>query len=852
MKKLYSQNISLKYLITIAIIILGNLYTANGQIIVPFKQRTSTASPLKTIYSINGDFTMIGNTNLKLQNYSETVGNGNRSMEYVDIDSDSNTWNSSSSTLAFSSENGADPNCSKIIYAGLYWTGRAPTSENFSSDTFTLIRNDNSRKSFDKKKISLKGPKSNVYTEFTAKADDIYYPTTSDGFMYSAYAEVTDYVKLNGLGEYFGADIALRNGNGGATGYYGGWSLIVVYENSKMKNRDVTIFDGHAYVAGGTTTNFELPVSGFNAVEKGAVGIKLGLIAGEGDVDINGDYFQIKKKDGSFTSLSHSGNSADNFFNSSIDTGGNARTPSLKNNTGLDISMFNVPNANNAVIGNSQTSTTFKYGSTQDTYVIFAIAMAIDAYVPKIESQISLEVLNGNNNPNVPYSIKPGQDMEYKVDIKNLGTEALKDTKVVIPIPVNTTYVANSATGDIKFSPSPNTISYDSTLGANGSLVWNLGTLPLPDNPNKLLASLTFKLRATEDCMILRNSCNSTILVGGSSSATGATTGIKLVDSEFIKGYNKNGASCAGEPITEPISIAIDATDFVSANCNNTPSITGVNVVCIGSTTTFSNTVSSGTWSSASPLVATVNASTGVITGVSVGTAVINYSVKTSGCTITSSRTVTVSAPVAQTVSGTNTVCVGNTTTFSSTTSGGTWTSATPAVATVNPTTGVVTGVSAGTSLINYSVTTTGGCVNTASRTVTVSAPIAQTVSGTNTVCIGSTTTFSSTTSGGTWTSATPTVATVDSSTGVVTGVSAGTSLINYSVTTTGGCVNTASRTVTVSAPVAQTVSGTNTVCVGNTTTFSSTTSGGTWTSATPTVATVDSSTGVVTGVSAG
>jgi uncharacterized protein YjdB len=66
-----------------------------------------------------------------------------------------------------------------------------------------------------------------------------------------------------------------------------------------------------------------------------------------------------------------------------------------------------------------------------------------------------------------------------------------------------------------------------------------------------------------------------------------------------------------------------------------------------------------------------------------------------------------------------------------------------------------------------------------------------------------------------TWSSATSAVATVDSASGVVTGVAAGTSVINYSVTTTGGCVNTASRTVTVSAPVAQTVSGTNTVCIG-------------------------------------
>ena len=84
MKKLYSQNISLKYLIAIAIIILGNLYTANGQIKKQFTQRTSTASPSKTIYSIKGDFTMIGNTNLTLQNYSD-AGSNNSNMQYVDV-----------------------------------------------------------------------------------------------------------------------------------------------------------------------------------------------------------------------------------------------------------------------------------------------------------------------------------------------------------------------------------------------------------------------------------------------------------------------------------------------------------------------------------------------------------------------------------------------------------------------------------------------------------------------------------------------------------------------------------------------------------------------------------------------
>ena len=66
-----------------------------AQIRVPFTQRTSQYSPAKKIYNVKGDFTMIGNTNLSLQNYGDQTQNGNNIMEYVDKDSDPNTWNSS-------------------------------------------------------------------------------------------------------------------------------------------------------------------------------------------------------------------------------------------------------------------------------------------------------------------------------------------------------------------------------------------------------------------------------------------------------------------------------------------------------------------------------------------------------------------------------------------------------------------------------------------------------------------------------------------------------------------------------------------------------------------------------------
>jgi hypothetical protein len=72
-------------------------------------------------------------------------------------------------------------------------------------------------------------------------------------------------------------------------------------------------------------------------------------------------------------------------------------------------------------------------------------------------------------------------------------------------------------------------------------------------------------------------------------------------------------------------------------------------------------------------------------------------------------------------LTGTESIIVGGTTTFSSTTTGGTFTSATPAVATVAPTTGVITGVSVGTSVITYTVQSVS-----VTRTVTVTAvPVA-------------------------------------------------------------------------------------------------------------------------------
>ena len=704
---------------------------SNGQVRVPFIQRTSQYSPEKKIYNIKGDFQMIGNTNLTLETYDDNEPNSNNQMIYVDVDGITSTLNSSSATLAFPVENNSVQECSNIIYAGLYWIGRAHDGGTSSPNTFSVTKtvpdynnptlnttnytnilnngnitntnytltisqqgtsneyyprytftssaggptvifesqlstatpNFNVRystdggttwtnasnqvvstpatnrclitftpvsiysntdgtslkvtslyrdsrnertlaqmldgrtyanvevkyntypnvsvtKNFDKSVVSLKHASEAGY--FTVNATDvtftknIYYPTTTDGYMYSAYAEVTDYVKSHGLGAYTVADIALREGNGGSTGFFGGWGMIVVYENSKMKWRDVTIFDGHAYVQGNTTASYQLPVDGFRTAQNGSISMKLGLIAGEGDRSISGDFFQILPHDKlslttpaetDWISLSHSGNSTNNFFNSSIPAPANSRYPQYTNNTGVDIAMFNITNTNNTIVTNNQTSTKFRYGSTQDTYIIPCIAMAVDAYVPDMVVDNTVALIN-----NVPYTsgmvIKPGEEIQYDLLIYNKGNEQIDNARLVIPIPYSATFVQGSLTGSYDYPGYQGTQPYfNATLGVSGSIVWEGGIVPLPPTPETLLGTLSFKLKATTDCFIIANqNCVPRLTVDGTTSGVGHISGTAFDNVKFIQGYHMNGA-CQGEPIYDPVSILIDGAAYIAANC---------------------------------------------------------------------------------------------------------------------------------------------------------------------------------------------------------------------------------------------------------------------------------------------
>ncbi len=270
----------------------------------------------------------------------------------------------------------------------------------------------------------------------------------------------------------------------------------------------------------------------------------------------------------------------------------------------------------------------------------------------------------------------------------------------------------------------------------------------------------------------------------------------------------------------------------------NTPpgTITGVTTLCAGTTFTFTDPTSGGTWASSNPAAATVGSSSGVVTGVSPGTATISYTLPT-GCAATISVTV-VAGPSA--ISGPASVCTGSTVTLTDLIPGGTWSSSATGVATIGATTGLVSGLTPGVTTITYSI---GSCTTTRSETVNVSpAPIA----GPAAVCVGSAIVLTDATAGGTWSSSNVFIATVGSSTGLVTGASAGTVTISY--TLPGGCYATLLITVN---PLPSAITGLTTVCVAQTSSLFCS-SGGTWSSSNASIATVGSSSGIVLGVSAG
>lgn len=229
-----------------------------------------------------------------------------------------------------------------------------------------------------------------------------------------------------------------------------------------------------------------------------------------------------------------------------------------------------------------------------------------------------------------------------------------------------------------------------------------------------------------------------------------ATSGDTTIATVTVTGTNSiqitnrsvgsTGITVASEGITATVNVTVTPPPVASVVVSGGTTLVRGNTLQLTATTRdVSSNVLTGrtvTWSSSTPSAATVNASTGLVTGVGVGSTVITATSEGINGTATLSVTTDVSQVIV--TPSAFSLAVGATQTLTATpqNASGTaltgrtvsWTSDNPGVASVNTSTGVVTGLALGTTVIRATVEGRGNfSVATVIAAVNVCDPVAHT-----------------------------------------------------------------------------------------------------------------------------
>ena len=341
-------------------------------------------------------------------------------------------------------------------------------------------------------------------------------------------------------------------------------------------------------------------------------------------------------------------------------------------------------------------------------------------------------------------------------------------------------------------------------------------------------------------------------------SATYATGLWSAANGDAIVGTPVVGSARGVTPGVDTILYSIpgvcNATDVITVHPTpNAGTISGSGIVCVGSAITVSDAAPGGTWSLSAPY-ATIGSGSGTVTGVSSGTAVIAYMVSNAFCSSVATSPLTIGIPTGS-IYGGSLVCPGAELDMEDDTPGGTWSVTNGnATFTVTGPIAAVIGALPGEDTLFYNVSNICGTASISQPITIFPAPSAGTISGPADVCMGAAVTYTTTVSGGSW-GTYYYYAEVDSSdtyTATLLGNTIGTDSVYYQVTDVNGCTATAIQYINVDAvPDPGTISGTDNVYAGGSTTLANTVTGGTWSSSNTAISTV-SGAALVLGVAPG
>ncbi|WP_330290884.1 DUF3344 domain-containing protein [Streptomyces sp. NBC_00576] len=274
--------------------------------------------------------------------------NGDFDMFYVDVDSDPHTYNSSRAEVRV-------PQGSQVSYARLYWGGNLMVGEQKPPK-------DNGR-------VLIAEP-GGQYKELLA--DSVVGHRVAHGAdAFQASADVTKLVRESGSGLYTVAQINVAMGNS-AAGAWGGWTLVVAYENAAEPLRHLAVWDGFDALGeqtgdGPLVRLAELP---FPAGANG----RAGLVAYNGDRGSAGDSLTVSVA-GRTTALGDAANPLDDVLNSTIGPAVPERVPAYANTLGYDSDVFELGTALRS--GGDQLA--FRLVSQRDAAWSGALFVAVDA-----------------------------------------------------------------------------------------------------------------------------------------------------------------------------------------------------------------------------------------------------------------------------------------------------------------------------------------------------------------------------------------------------------------------------------------------------------------------------------------
>ncbi len=408
------------------------------------------------------------------------------------------------------------------------------------------------------------------------------------------------------------------------------------------------------------------------------------------------------------------------------------------------------------------------------------------------------------------YTSTPYRNL-YQYDISSSSLGAILDSKTLIAP------LSDYAIYDLKLGPD-NKIYYPNRFSLNSILY--------PDSPGTTCGYITdaVNLAPNQASYGLSNvfvNIPSAIIGIPALCSGNTTTFFNAIPGGIWSSSNPSIATIGtASGVLAAISPGVTSISYTQAGCTSVttfsviatpPPIAGNLNLCVGHTTSLINAASGGTWSSASLGIATVGSTSGLVTGVSVGTDIITYSLGI-GCTVSTTVNVIPSLPP---IVGDSIICSGGVLSYSDSIHGGYWLGTT-GLAPIDFTLGIIHANYACADTIIYNM---GGCTVTKILTVNprpaISAPYV--------ACVDYTFSVSATPAGGIWNIDTGMI-TIDSS-GFRTALDTGNTAISYTNPVT-GCMSVFTINVIAAMPP---IMGPNQVCFGTTITLSDSLSGGTW-----------------------